>query len=157
MSITKTRSLEKFSRPKKIVFDLIRFSVILFALQQLSKNASAIEREVKHALHERAGGRCESMLRKENGKLTLQRCPSTQKLEIAHRQHGDTKKHNSLDNLQLFCVRCHFLDHLHRSRNNISKEANNWTLYQLWQRMTPEERQGLPEPQIPKKNNHCKK
>ncbi|GIK83793.1 MAG: hypothetical protein BroJett025_04150 [Patescibacteria group bacterium] len=118
---------------------------------------SAIDRKTEQSLYERAGGRCESRTRDANGRERMNRCPNVRSLEVAHIQHGDNKRFNRLDNVRLYCIRCHYFDHLHRRRNNLSKGENDWTLYQLWHRMTLEERSGIPEPPIPKKNNHYRR
>ena len=113
----------------------------------------AVDNKIQESLYERAGGRCESKIRNKRGKQSKERCTETKKLEVAHIQHGDSKRHNRISNLKLFCTRCHYFDHKYRKRNNLSKGENTWTLYQLWHRMTPQQRAGIPEPPIPKKNN----
>ncbi len=132
--------------------ELATFSALIYFLANC-----AIDRKTRQSLEERAGNRCESSPYDQDGEKRQGRCNTVTNLEVAHMQHGDNRNFNKLENVKLFCIRCHFFDHLYRKRNNLSKGENSWTLYQIWHRMTPTERVGIPEPSIPMKNNHYRR
>lgn len=138
-------------KKKEIIYQTIEKVGITSALFFLLK--TAIDRQTSQSLYERAGNRCEGKQRNSKGKVIGGRCKNKQNLEVAHKKHGKTKRHNRLENLNLYCTCCHYWDHKLRSRNGLSKGENHWTLYQLWNRLPPSDKTSIPEPPIPKKNN----
>lgn len=68
--------------------------------------------------------------------------------EAAHILHNrDNPKYNTPENGRMLTKREHYLDHINREgRNGLSKAGNDAALRLIWNRLSPEERRGLPEP-----------
>lgn len=72
----------------------------------------------------------------------------TENLEAAHITHDKRDpRYNSPENGRMLTRRNHYIDHYNREgRNGLTIPANNAALRLIWKRLSPEERQGLPEP-----------
>lgn len=72
----------------------------------------------------------------------------TQKLEAAHITHDRSSTiYNSETNGRMLTTRNHYLDHVNRvGRNGLSLAGNNAALRLIWERLSEEERAGLPPP-----------
>lgn len=73
---------------------------------------------------------------------------STESLEAAHITHDRSNPdYNKPENGRLLKKRNHYLDHYNRvGRNGLSLAANNAALRLIWNRLSEEEREGLPSP-----------
>lgn len=73
---------------------------------------------------------------------------STEKLEAAHINHDKkSESYNSEENGRLLTTRNHYIDHYNRAgRNGLPIKGNDAALRLIWQRLTEEEREGLPSP-----------
>ena len=73
---------------------------------------------------------------------------STENLEAAHRTHDMTDpRYKDPSNGRMLSRRNHYLDHYNRAGNNgLPIKGNDAALRLIWQRLTEEEREGLPLP-----------
>jgi hypothetical protein len=73
---------------------------------------------------------------------------STENLECAHITHDRTDpRYNDPSNGRMLNRRNHYLDHYNRAGNNgLPIRGNDAALRLIWQRLTEEEREGLPPP-----------
>ena len=73
---------------------------------------------------------------------------STENLEAAHITHDRRDpRYNDASNGRMLSRRNHYIDHLNRAGNNgLPIKGNNAALRLIWQRLTEEERVGLPSP-----------
>lgn len=69
-------------------------------------------------------------------------------LEAAHIDHSRSNpNYNSLSNGRMLSKRNHYLDHYNRvGRNGLTLAGNNYALNRIWERLSEEERAGLPLP-----------
>jgi len=69
-------------------------------------------------------------------------------LEAAHIDHDRSNpNYNSLSNGRMLSRRNHYLDHYNRvGRNGLTLAGNNYALNKIWERLSEEEREGLPLP-----------
>jgi hypothetical protein len=72
----------------------------------------------------------------------------TVETECAHITHDKSDPmYNDPSNGRLLSKRNHYLDHYNREgRNGLTKAGNDWALVAIWNRLTEEEREGLPSP-----------
>lgn len=73
---------------------------------------------------------------------------SIEKLEAAHINHDKRSEiYNSVENGRLLSTRNHYLDHYNRAgRNGLPIRGNDAALRLIWQRLTEQEKEGLPPP-----------
>ena len=72
----------------------------------------------------------------------------TGRLDASHLDHNKKNpKYDNPENGRLLTPREHYLDHYNRhARNGISTSQNIWALKQLWNRLSRQDRKGLPSP-----------
>lgn len=72
----------------------------------------------------------------------------TEHLEVAHIDHSRSNpRYNNESNGRLLAVQEHYMDHYNRhGRNGINSHQNIWALKTIWNRLSPEEKRGLPSP-----------
>lgn len=57
-------------------------------------------------------------------------------LECAHLNHNrDSSEYYSVDNATLLCTFHHYLDHLNRTDNGLTKSQNDWAVNQIFARL----------------------
>lgn len=73
---------------------------------------------------------------------------ATERLECAHITHDKSDpRYNDTSNGRLLTIRNHYLDHYNREgRNGLTKAGNDWALRAIWNRLTEDEKRGLPLP-----------
>lgn len=71
----------------------------------------------------------------------------TRHLECAHWNHDKRyEKYDDESNGRLLTAREHYLDHFYRRDNGLSNKDNEFAVQTIWERLTKNERRGLPHP-----------
>jgi hypothetical protein len=70
-------------------------------------------------------------------------CDSEINLEASHYNHDKSKgNYDDISNGRILCTRCHLKDHIeNRGKNGLTKDANNWAIERLKERVSKQEAQ----------------
>jgi len=119
---------------REIDYEKYALSLATFGLLAIA-TMGAFSRKSKEEIWKRDGG--VSALSGQNGRL-----------EASHISHAKDERYDDPSNGRLLTTREHYIDHYNRhGRNGLTMAGNKWALRKIWERLTGQDKNGLPPPE----------